>query len=126
MVVAQTESVYEGGEIVSGKRMFKRVFWSFGSCINGFAYCKPIVQVDGTWLYGKYTGTLLIATAQDGANHIFSIAYAIVEGETTSAAWGFFLTNLRTYVIPQMNISLISNRQLLIISAYNNPSNLWV
>jgi len=62
---------------------------SFGPCIKGFAYCKPIVQVDGTCLYGKYTGTLLIATAQDGANHIFPIAYAIVEGETTSAWWFF-------------------------------------
>jgi len=36
-------------------------------------------------LRGKYTDTLLIATAQDGANHVFPIAYAIVEGETTSA-----------------------------------------
>ncbi|KAL5150196.1 hypothetical protein HKD37_13G036878 [Glycine soja] len=107
MVAAQTESLYEGGEIVPGKRFFKRVFWSFASCINGFAYCKPIVQVDGTWLYGKYTGTLLIATAQDGANHIFPIAYPIVEGETTSA-WEDILTH------PS------------IISAYNNPSNLWV
>ncbi|KAL5154277.1 hypothetical protein HKD37_19G053666 [Glycine soja] len=96
VVAAQTESLYEGGEIVLGKRLFKHVFWSFGPCINGFAYCKPIVQVDGTWLYGKYTGTLLIATAQDGANHIFPIAYAIVEGETTSA-WGVFLKNLRRH-----------------------------
>ena len=85
VVAAQTGSVYEGGEIVPGKRLFKRVFWSFGLCINGFAYCKPIVQVDGTWLYGKYTDTLLIATAQDRANHIFPITYVIVEGETTSA-----------------------------------------
>ncbi|KAL5180887.1 hypothetical protein HKD37_01G001937 [Glycine soja] len=88
VVAAQTKSLYEGGEIVPGKRLFKRVFWSFGPCINGFVYCKPIVQVDGTKFYGKYTGTLLIATAQDGANHIFLIAYAIVEGETTSA-WGY-------------------------------------
>jgi len=57
VVAAQTESLYEGGQIVPGKRLFKRVFWSFGPCINGFAYCKPIVQVDGTWLYGKYIGT---------------------------------------------------------------------
>ncbi|XP_028230822.1 uncharacterized protein LOC114411298 [Glycine soja] len=85
VIAAQTESLYEGDEIVPGKRLFKRVFWSFGPCINGFAYCKLIVQFDGTWLYGKYTGTLLIATVQDGANHIFPIAYAIVEGETTSA-----------------------------------------
>ena len=48
VVAAQTESLYEGGEIVPGKRLFKRVFWSFGPCINGFAYCKPIVQVDDT------------------------------------------------------------------------------
>ncbi|KAH1266114.1 hypothetical protein GmHk_01G001681 [Glycine max] len=125
VVAAQTESLYEGGEIVPGKRLIKRVFWSFGPCINGFAYCKPIVQVYGTWLYGKYTGTLLIATAQDGANHIFSIAYAIVERETTSA-WGFFLKNLRRHVTPQINISLISDRHPSIISAYNNLSNLWV
>ena len=125
VVVAQTESLYEGGEIVPGKRLFKRVFWSFGPCINGFAYCKPIVQVNGTWLYEKYTGTLLIATSQDGTNHIFPIAYAIVERETTSA-WGFFLKNLRRHVTPQINISLISDRHPSIISAYNNPSNLWV
>ncbi|KAH1264920.1 hypothetical protein GmHk_01G000729 [Glycine max] len=101
VVAAQTEFVHEGGEIVPGKRLFKRVFWSFGPCINGFAYCKPIVQVNGTWLYEKYTGTLLIATSQDGTNHIFPIAYAIVERETTSA-WGFFLKNLRRHVTPQM------------------------
>ncbi|KAH1193657.1 hypothetical protein GmHk_19G054652 [Glycine max] len=114
VVAAQTESL-----------LFKRIFWSFGPCINGFPYCKPIVQVDGTWLYEKYTVTLLIATAQDGANHIFPIAYAIVERETTSA-WGFFLKNLRRHVTPQINISLISDRHPSIINAYNNPSNLWV
>jgi len=41
MVAAKTKS---GG----GKKMLKRVFESFGPCINGFAYCKPIVQIDGT------------------------------------------------------------------------------
>ena len=85
VVAAQTKFVFKGGDIVAGKIMLKHVFWSFGSCINGLAYCKPIVQVDGTWLYEKYTGTLLIATTQDGASHIFPIAYAIIEVETTSA-----------------------------------------
>ena len=33
---------------------------------------------------------------------------------------------LRKHVTPQSNISLISNRQPSIRSAYNNPSNLWV
>ncbi|KAH1257901.1 hypothetical protein GmHk_03G007770 [Glycine max] len=79
--------------------VLKHVFRSFGPCINGFAYCKPIQQVDV--LYENYIDTLLIATTQDDGNHIFSIAYTIVEGETTSA-------------------------HPSIISAYNNPSNLWV
>ncbi|GAU25342.1 hypothetical protein TSUD_376060 [Trifolium subterraneum] len=53
-------------------------------------------DVDGTWLYRKYKGTLLLAVAQDGNNHIFPIAFAIMEGETKEA-WNFFLKNLRTY-----------------------------
>ncbi|RZB86204.1 Transcription repressor OFP6 [Glycine soja] len=53
--------------------------------------CSP--NEYGTWLYEKYIDTLLIATTQDAANHIFLIAYAIVKGETTSAR-GFFLKNL--------------------------------
>ncbi|KAF1879275.1 hypothetical protein Lal_00047949 [Lupinus albus] len=43
-----------------------RVFWAFKPCIEGFAYCKPILQVDGTFLTGKYSGTLSIASSQDG------------------------------------------------------------
>jgi len=34
--------------------IMERVFWSFGPCIQGFNYCKPIVQVDGTFLTGRY------------------------------------------------------------------------
>nr|KYP50797.1 hypothetical protein KK1_027361 [Cajanus cajan] len=68
---------------------FHRVFWTFKPCIDRFKYCKPIVQVDGIFLYGKYKGTLLVVVAQDSNNKIFPIAFAIVEGETTKA-WFFF------------------------------------
>ena len=30
------------------------VFWSFGPCISRFKYCKPVISIDGTHLYGKY------------------------------------------------------------------------
>ncbi|KAF1867332.1 hypothetical protein Lal_00049761 [Lupinus albus] len=59
-----------------------RVFWAFKPCIEGFAYCKLILQVDETFLTGKYNGTLLIASSQDGNRRIFPVAFAIVEGET--------------------------------------------
>ncbi|KAF1892409.1 hypothetical protein Lal_00010874 [Lupinus albus] len=32
-----------------------RVFWAFKSCIEGFGFCRPILQVEGTLLTGKYT-----------------------------------------------------------------------
>ncbi|XP_019418538.1 PREDICTED: uncharacterized protein LOC109329318 [Lupinus angustifolius] len=66
----------------SGRFILDRVFWAFKPCIDGFAYCKPIIQVDGTFLTGKYTGTLLIASPQDGNRRVFLVAFAIVEGET--------------------------------------------
>ncbi|CAJ2653869.1 unnamed protein product [Trifolium pratense] len=109
---------------IQGQVFFERLFWAFKPCIQAFAHCKPIVQVDGTWLYGKYKGTLLLAVAQDGNAHIFPVAFAIVEGETKDA-WNFFLKHLRENVTPQENICMISDRHASIKSAYENPSNGW-
>nr|XP_025685572.1 uncharacterized protein LOC112786407 [Arachis hypogaea] len=53
---------------------------SYYPCIRAFRYCKPVVQVDGTHLYGKYKGCLLVAVSQDENNNIMPIAFAIVEG----------------------------------------------
>ncbi|RYQ93163.1 hypothetical protein Ahy_B09g099445 [Arachis hypogaea] len=66
--------------------------------IWAFRHCKPVVQVDGTHLYEKYKGCLLVAVSQDGNNNIVPIAFAIVEGET-SDAWHFFLSNQRQHVV---------------------------
>ena len=66
-------------------RQFDRVFWTFGQCKEVFNYCKPIIQIDGTHLYGKYRGTLLMATSQDGNGGVLPLAFAIVEGETLTA-----------------------------------------
>ncbi|XP_058733593.1 uncharacterized protein LOC131605228 [Vicia villosa] len=114
----------DDGTQISGARIFHRLFWAFQPSTRGFAYCKPIVQVDGTWLYGKYRGTMLMAVAQDENVNIFPIAYALVEGET-GGAWSFFLKNLRLHVTPQSDICLISDRHESIKSAYNNPDNGW-
>ena len=49
------------GQIIKGVVKFHRLFWSFKPHIDGFQYCKLVVQVDGTWLYRKYKGTFLVA-----------------------------------------------------------------
>lgn len=102
--IMETVSAYsQDGTCVHGNGIFHRLFWAFQPCIKGFAFCKPVIQIDGTWLYDKYKGTLLMAVAQDGNNNIFLIAFALVEGETT-AGWSFFLKNLRTHVAPQVGL----------------------
>ncbi|XP_057720462.1 uncharacterized protein LOC130934963 [Arachis stenosperma] len=89
--------------------MFHRVFWTFPPCIKAFKHYKPLISIDGTYLYGKYSGTLLMAIAQDGNANILPIIFAIVEGETKEA-WSFFLSYLREHVTPQPEVLVISDR----------------
>jgi len=73
---------------------FLRVFISFKCCIDGFKDgCRPFFGLDGCFLKGKYFGTLLAATAIDGCNGLFPLAYAVVEDESTSS-WTWFMTCL--------------------------------
>ncbi|XP_061373037.1 uncharacterized protein LOC133315423 [Gastrolobium bilobum] len=83
--------------VVNGYRVFHRIFWTFKQCCDAFNFCKPVIQVDGTHLYGKYKGTLPIATTHDGNNEVLSLAFAVVEGETKES-WEYFLSCIRLYV----------------------------
>ncbi|XP_073222560.1 uncharacterized protein [Cicer arietinum] len=38
------------------------------------------IQVDETWLYDKYKGTILVVVAQDGNDNVIPIVYALMEG----------------------------------------------
>ncbi|RVW48743.1 hypothetical protein CK203_076086 [Vitis vinifera] len=66
-------------------------FWAFGASVEGFKHCRPIIQIDGTFLYGKYMGKLLIATSIDGNGHVFPLAFAIVEKNHRIVGLGFLL-----------------------------------
>ncbi|RYR13244.1 hypothetical protein Ahy_B04g070342 isoform A [Arachis hypogaea] len=81
-------------------------------------------KVDGTHLYGKYKGCLLVAVSQDGNNNIVPIAFAIVEGET-SDAWHFFLSNLRQHVVTRDSVGLISDRHESINAAVERSNGAW-
>ena len=73
------------GQTIQGFMKFYHLFWSFKSCINGFQYCKLVVQVNRTLLYTKYTRTLLVVVAQDENNTIFPIVFVVVKSETIEA-----------------------------------------
>ncbi|KAL6339402.1 hypothetical protein AAG906_032934 [Vitis piasezkii] len=109
---------------ISGNVRFMRVFWAFGASVEGFKHCRPIIQIDGTFLYGKYMGKLLIATSIDGNGHVFPLAFAIVEEESQDS-WSWFLIALRHHVTQREGICLISDRHAGINAAVRNPSVGW-
>ena len=105
--------------------MFHRMFWTFKPCIEALDNVKPIIQVDGTFLYGKYKGTLLVATSQDGNRNVVPLAFALVEGETEQS-WSWFLFNLRRHVVKdRRGLCLISDRHAGILAAVSNPRIGW-
>lgn len=99
---------------------FIRMFWTFKPTIEGFRFCKPVLFVDGTHLYGKYKMTLLIASAIDGNSHIMPLAFALVESEST-ASYEYFFEHLREHVICERKVAIISDRHAGILSVLKRP-----
>ena len=99
-----------------GCAIFERVFWAFGPSIEGFQHCRPVISIDGTFLYGKYKGTLLIASTWDGDNRLFPLAFAIVEKETDDS-WYWFLRCIQINVTNREGLCVISDRHPGIMAA---------
>ena len=38
------------GELELGKRVFRRLFWTFDPCVRAFSHCELLVQADGMWI----------------------------------------------------------------------------
>jgi len=108
IVKYKTSSSIEEGDDDPPRVILNRVFWAFNPYIEGFKYCKPLVQVDETFLTGKYHGTLL-TTIEHGSRNNFPLAFTIVESETKEA-WMWFLHYLRRYVTLQPNLCIILGR----------------
>ena len=104
--------------------IFQRVFWSFKPSIEGFQHCRLVISIDGTHLYGKYKGKLLITMGCDGNNQLFPLAFAITKGENTDS-WGWFLACIRNHVTQRPGICVISDRHPGIMAAMVDPHLGW-
>ena len=100
--------------------IFQLVFWSFKPSIEGFEHCRPVLSINGTHLYGKYKGTLLIAMGCDENNKLFLLTFAITEGDNIDS-WGWFLACIRNRVTQQTGIYVISDRHPSIMVAMSDP-----
>ena len=78
------------------------------------------MSIDGTYLYGKYKGTLLISKGCGRNNKLFPLTFAITEGENIDS-WGWFLECIRNRVTQQAGICVISDRHPGIMAAMIDP-----
>ncbi|XP_057719159.1 uncharacterized protein LOC130933546 [Arachis stenosperma] len=85
VTVLKTSPVRVGDQVDVSTVYFHRLFWTFSPCIEALWHYKPLVSIDGTHLYGKYGGTLLLAIAHDGNSNILPIAFALVERENAES-----------------------------------------
>jgi hypothetical protein len=102
---------------LEGIQYFLRAFWTFGQCVEAFKHCYDVLSIDGTFLTGKYEGTMLIAIGIDVDRQLVPLAFAIVEKENSSS-WGWFLRLVHRVVVgPRREISVISDRHARILNA---------
>ncbi|XP_050235000.1 uncharacterized protein LOC126683191 isoform X2 [Mercurialis annua] len=101
-------------------RIFERMFWTFFPMVDEFPFCKPILFIDGTHLYGKFKMHMLIASAIDGNNHIMPVAFALVESESI-ASFEYFLGHLRDQVLRNRKVAIVSDRAPGLISVLRRP-----
>ncbi|KAL5177536.1 hypothetical protein HKD37_08G023282 [Glycine soja] len=77
-----------------GPPQFQRLYICLAGYKKGFvAGCRPFIGLDGCFLKSAFGGNLLSAVGLDGNNHIYVIAYAVVDIENKDN-WKWFLTLL--------------------------------
>uniref|UniRef100_K3ZNC5 SWIM-type domain-containing protein n=1 Tax=Setaria italica TaxID=4555 RepID=K3ZNC5_SETIT len=92
------------------KHILQRVFWCFPQCSEAFQHCCPVILVDGTFLTGKYKGTLMMAVAVDPEQQLVPLAFALVESENNES-WSWFMKLVRVHVLgPSRIVCMISDR----------------
>jgi hypothetical protein len=93
-----------------GKLVLQRSFLALGPCIEAFRHCRPVICIDGTFLTGKYKGTILTAVAAEDNNQLLPLAIAFAEGENGDS-WYWFLERLKQMVVKEVpNVCVIHDR----------------
>ncbi|PHU06792.1 hypothetical protein BC332_23281 [Capsicum chinense] len=114
--------IYKSSYSIMVNRMdgsFVYYFLAFGACIQGYAHMRKVINVDDTYLYGKYGGVLLSVVAQDTKNYIFSIAFCVMDKEN-GVSWSFFFKKLKSIVEDKLDLCAISYRHINIANTFSS------
>jgi hypothetical protein len=103
-----------------GKLVLQRSFLALGACIEAFKLCRPVIFIDGTFLTGKYKGTILTVVAANSNNQLLPLAIAFAEGENGDS-WYWFLERLKNMVVQDVqNVCVIHDRHKGILQVIND------
>ncbi|KAL9681575.1 hypothetical protein QQ045_013360 [Rhodiola kirilowii] len=117
---AETFVKWDVTPLDNGAWQVNRLFWAFAEPIKAFTHCRLVLSIDGTHMYGKWTGTLLVAVGLDANNHILPVSFAIVESESNSS-WKWFMSCIREGVTQRSGLCIISDRHKGILAAMREP-----
>ena len=112
----------EYGSIVPNIVWFGRIFWAFGTSIEGFPSYHLLLSIDDMHICEKYIGCLLIVTGVDADGGLYSLAFVFVKSESENS-WRWFLQfiyNLIPSVHNNWTITLISDRMKELPKALTN------
>jgi hypothetical protein len=102
-----------------GKQVLQRAFLALGLAIAAFKHCRPVICIDGTFLTGKYKGTILTAVAADGNNQLLPLAIAFAEGENGDS-WYWFLERLKQTMVGDVSDVCVHDRHKGILQAISD------
>lgn len=96
--------------VIGDDKRFQRLFLSFNALIRGFqSGCRPLLFLEAIPLKSKYHEILLTATALDGDDGIFPVAFAVVDDENEDS-WHWFFEQLRSAVSTSRSLTFVSDR----------------
>ncbi|XP_062100885.1 uncharacterized protein LOC133806813 [Humulus lupulus] len=103
-------------DFVTEEDRFKYCFFSLGVSRRGFRTCRPVLCVDGTFLKTKYGGQMLCAVALDANNHLYPVAFGIVDSENHDS-WKYFMSKLKEAIGEVEDLAFVSDRHASITHA---------
>jgi len=96
---------------------------ALGACIEAFPHCRPVICIDGTFLTGRYKGTILTAVAADGNTQLLPLAIAFVEKESGDT-WYWFLQRVKQMIVKNVEkVCLIHDQHKGILQAIDDIQN---
>ncbi|XP_050237328.1 uncharacterized protein LOC126687026 [Mercurialis annua] len=98
--------------VTKDDQSFRGIFIALHASIYGFQNgCRPLVLLDTLTLKTKYQSELLTATALDGNDDVFPLAYAVVDAANDDN-WRWFLVQLRSAISTYQPITFMADRRL--------------